>query len=470
MDTRIRDFSGSLMAGTLGKMKETKTSQADSAFYSLFDSAVKNNAGKDTESALNQLTGNSSGAGTAEISAGQNVKKADDTTMPKETTDVQEKAQNADVAQDTEMTDVDKAQEVIKKFCKELGIDEEQLAQQMDGLLESVMTLLMQKFDVTEEQLEQVLGELGLDVVDMFEKTDLMSVLVELSGAEDISAVLTSEELYVQVQEVIQDIDMIQQSFGENVQLQPEELQQIAQCLEVVAQPEETVEEPELAVEGQVVEEVPETQTQVLEVVDDREPLRQESDGQEHSMTGQEGFQQFTTRVSQFVQETVQTGENPFVQTVDMEDIIQQVIERVKLDIQPDTTDIEMQLHPESYGKLNLHVSVREGVVTAQMAVENEMVRSALETQVVQLKDEMLAKGLKVDAVEVTIASHSFEQNLEEGQQQESDAQETNTHAHRQINLQNESMTLEDIMQMSEQEALARKIMLENGNSIDFSA
>ena len=129
-----------------------------------------------------------------------------------------------------------------------------------------------------------------------------------------------------------------------------------------------------------------------------------------------------------------------------------------------------MQLHPESYGKLNLHVSVREGVVTAQMAVENEMVRSALEAQVVMLKDEMAARGLKVDAVEVTIASHEFERNLDEGQQEQEHAQETDSHTHRRINLQSEPLTLEELMEMSESEALTRKIMLENGNSIDYSA
>lgn len=447
MDTRIKDFSGSLMAGSMNKLREAKTSKAEAAFYSLFDSAVKNNAGKDNTADLGQLSANADKTDAADVSAKQNTKAAADTVRPEMTQqgDASENVKNAVKVDDSKQTAVEKAEAVIKKICDELGIDEEQLVQQMDGLMESIMALLMQEFDVTKEQLNQVLDSMGLTVTDLFDKTDLMSVLVELSGAEDISAVLTNEELYVQTQDIMQQIATLQEDFAETGQLSPEELQKLSQSIETVRQP-------------------------VLEITAEKAQPEKDSSQPEHSMTGQEGFQQFTGRVAQFVQETVRADGSMVTQNIDMEEIIRQIVDHVKLEVQPDTTSLEMQLHPESYGKLNLHVSVREGVVTAQMAVENEMVRSALEAQVVMLKEEMAARGLKVDAVEVTIASHEFERNLDEGQQEQEHAHETDAHTHRRINLQSEPLTLEGLMEMSEAEALTRKIMLENGNSIDYSA
>lgn len=472
MDTRIKDFSTNMMTSTVNKLKESKTSQAESAFYSLFDSAVKNNAGLDNDSQLSRLQENYPQSEQADVSGGQNIKKADVTVSnASENKEISDGVQDTDAVQDTEQTDVEKAQEVIKKFCKELGIDEEQLTGQMDALLDSVMALLMQKFDITEEQLNQVLGELGLTPADLFNNADLMSVLVEISGAGDIAEILTNEDLYVQVQEVMKETGMLFESIVEDGQLKPEELQQLAQSLDIIEQSSAQTEDGLIIEQTGNVENEPDAELPVLEVVDNRPQTEKENFSQENStMTGQEGFSHFSTQVAQAAREIAEPGIQSFVQNVDMEEIIQQVVERVKLEIQPDTTNIEMQLHPESYGKLNLHVSVREGVVTAQMAVENEMVKSALEAQVVQLKEEMMAKGLKVDAVEVTIASHEFEQNLEDGQQQDAHTQEADNHGHRQINLRNEALTLEELMEMSEQDALARKIMLENGNSIDFSA
>lgn len=473
MDTRIKDFSGSLMAGSMNKLREAKASKAEAAFYSLFDSAVKNNAGKDNTADLGQLSANAAKSDGADVSAQQNTKAAADTVRPETTQqgDASENVKNDVKVDDSKQTAVEKAEAVIKKICDELGIDEEQLIQQMDGLMESIMALLMQEFDVTKEQLNQVLDSMGLTVADLLDKTDLMSVLVELSGAEDISAVLTNEELYVQTQDIVQQIATLQEDFAEVSQLSPEELQKLSQSIETVRQPEKVQENPEpVAEQPQDVADMPDTEQPVLEITAEKVQPEKDSSQPEHSMTGQEGFQQFTGRVAQFVQETVRADGSMFAQNVDMEEIIRQIVDHVKLEVQPDTTSLEMQLHPESYGKLNLHVSVREGVVTAQMAVENEMVRSALEAQVVMLKDEMAARGLKVDAVEVTIASHEFERNLDEGQQEQEHAQETDSHTHRRINLQSEPLTLEELMEMSESEALTRKIMLENGNSIDYSA
>jgi len=77
--------------------------------------------------------------------------------------------------------------------------------------------------------------------------------------------------------------------------------------------------------------------------------------------------------------------------------------------------------------------------------------------------------GVKVDSVEVTIASHGFERNLEQdanSKKQQEDA-EPKTTRHRNINLNG----LDELSGlMTEEETLVAKMMAEQGNSVDFTA
>lgn len=70
---------------------------------------------------------------------------------------------------------------------------------------------------------------------------------------------------------------------------------------------------------------------------------------------------------------------------------------------------IEVQLNPENLGKLHITVSARNGVLTAEIATQNEQVKRAVESQMSMLKENLESQGIKVDAVEITVQSHAFE-------------------------------------------------------------
>ena len=159
------------------------------------------------------------------------------------------------------------------------------------------------------------------------------------------------------------------------------------------------------------------------------------------------------------------------VQTrIDVEDIMRQVSHMTRVMVSQAESSIEMQLNPANLGKVYLQVVSREGVITAQLAAQNEAVKEALENQVAILKENMNQQGIKVEAIEVTIASHEFERNLEQNQQgpaEEQQEAEAKKSSRRNINLNN-SEELEGMM--SEEENLAAKIMSEQGNSVDLTA
>ena len=107
----------------------------------------------------------------------------------------------------------------------------------------------------------------------------------------------------------------------------------------------------------------------------------------------------------------------------------------------------------------------------AQLAAQNQTVKEALETQVAELRQSLSQQGIKVDAIEVTVASHEFEQNLEENARQEEQMREQMQQSGKQTR---RSLNLSELDELSglmtEEEQLVAQIMRDNGNQVDLTA
>ena len=134
-------------------------------------------------------------------------------------------------------------------------------------------------------------------------------------------------------------------------------------------------------------------------------------------------------------------------------------------------TSMEMQLNPEHLGKIYLNITEKEGAVRAQIMTQNTVVKEALETQLVELRQSLNQQGIKVDAIEVTVSTHEFEQNLEQNarheEQMRQQMEESQKQTRRNLNL-NDLDGLTGLM--TEEEQLAAQIMRDNGNQVDLTA
>ena len=194
------------------------------------------------------------------------------------------------------------------------------------------------------------------------------------------------------------------------------------------------------------------------------------------SSTDKENDKHIFSHLEQVSDKPSEMIKTPFVQnnntyvSVDTVRIIEQLSERVRVTNLSEVSSIEMQLNPENLGKMYVNISSKQGMVNAQIAATNETVKEALEAQIYELKESLQQSGVKVDAIEVTIASHEFEKNLEQGQsreEQEAERQEEMKDKNRrEINLSDldEASDL-----LNEGEALIARMMKDNGNSLDYT-
>ena len=206
---------------------------------------------------------------------------------------------------------------------------------------------------------------------------------------------------------------------------------------------------------------------------------------EQQKTTEQPGSQHTMNQASQptidhtaFVEETVSDQNLP---QLDAQKIIEQVSEFARTRVSVDGTTVSMQLNPENLGKVSMQVSYKNGTLTAQIAAQNQEVKELLEHQVAQLQDKMTQQGLKVESIEVTVASHEFEQNQSErdmqNQMQMDQGGQHGAHQneeHRPRRNLNFNVSDEEIQalftDLSEDENLKAKVMLEQGNRVDMMA
>lgn len=169
------------------------------------------------------------------------------------------------------------------------------------------------------------------------------------------------------------------------------------------------------------------------------------------------------------------TTETPQLQSyVELQQLMDQLEGLARTFASSEGTSVEMQLNPENLGRLVLTVTEKHGNVTAQIAASNEQVKEALQTQMVELRSTLQAQGIKVEAVEVTVAAHEFEQNLDgnasaNGQTQDQEGRQgEGTFAGRRNLNRNELDEISGLM--SEEERLAAQMMQDNGGTVDFTA
>lgn len=396
---------------------------------------------------------------------------------------------------------------------------------------EKVKEVIAEKLGISEEEVAQQMEAMGLTALDLMDPSKLAGLVMELTGSGDIGGLLFDgdfQQMLGQIADLSQELALQLNLTPEELNLMQEELkplisdnlmQEMAPTEEGLAQdmaavqtgeevsaeqvkdntvvqadaaavqknPQNPVEES--GVQNEVlkgaVQQEENSSTETVFAQENAEGQEEtadsstgektsdffkESSGNDKSGNGQTHvtFQTTTQNVGQGqVVEVTQT----VVQTrVDVEDILRQVSQMTRVFVNQAESSVEMQLNPANLGKIYLQVVSREGMITAQIAAQNEAVKEALESQVAVLKENMNQQGLKVEAIEVTIASHEFERNLEENQQnaareqQEEQAAKT---SRRNLNL-NSLDEMEGVM--SEEETLAAKMMSEQGNSMDVTA
>ena len=358
--------------------------------------------------------------------------------------------------------------------------DLEKVQEVLGTIVQNLIGQITETFSVSEEELQGVMDELGMTETDLMDPAQLNELLMAVSGAEDSFALLTDEELYGNVKSILDLQKDLTGQAQEELQLTPEKWQDAVTKV-VTEEPVITVEVEDHAtdaaersqsdVELPTVEQEPEEKIQAPVQNTQEEKTKDSGNRHESQTAGQQGNLLLQNlKEENFLSGLQQASQTEGTQTTDTQDIMRQIMDYMKVSVKADSSDLEMQLHPQSLGTLHVQVASKNGVVTANFITQNETVKAALESQMVQLKESFAEQGVKVEAIEVTVQTHSFEQNLEQGRGNQSDQESgagVSRRRTRRINLN--TAFVEDEPQ-TEEDRIAADIMSANGNTVDFTA
>ena len=359
-----------------------------------------------------------------------------------------------------------------------------------------------EEMGVTPEEVEEAMEVLGLTALQLFDPSNMKALLMQLSGSEDQLMIVTDAELYGHLQNLLnmasQTLDALQEHLG----LSEEDLSALLADMTVVSDVPEESEIPELSTDpnaakedvnlegmkdyavtvhkdGETVEVKVEvndadgstsTQEEVTaapEVQTGRESKSEHrNSSNEGGASGHEMMQTPTfTPQLQEVSEPQPVMER-FVST---EDIMNQIMDYMKINLRGGLQELEMQLHPASLGNVNVQIASKDGVITAHFTAQNEVVKNAIETQLIQLKTQFEEQGIKVNEVEVTVAEHRFEENFAGNEEHQGEQQAGSKKNRRKINLN--ELDLDEMPEdMDDSDKIAADMMARSGNTVDYTA
>ena len=387
-----------------------------------------------------------------------------------------------------------------------------------DAFAKDVKDAIKDELDVTDEQIEKAMEDLGLQFLDLTDQSNLAALVTKLSGSEDSASLLVSDAF----PQIVLKVNDLAGGLQEDLGISMEDLQQMAELVTTDVEEAGTTDnlhEPAKATEGteetmQKTEDVKDTvvaeeATEQVEIpteetieptkTDETDELvtagskdvtteKQTDQGQEDA-TDQDtdAFLKQQTKteihptqdltpmqaespITEFASHMEPTVELPTGESVSVQSIIDQIVEASRTTMDGDKTTVEMLLHPEGLGKVLMEVTEENGQVKAHIYTQNEQVKEALENQMFQLKEQMNQSQTKVQSVEISVGTHEFERNLEAGQQDQEQGQEGQNQ--RPKKMRNLNMNDLDDLQglMTQEEELVTKMMRDQGNTVNYTA
>lgn len=381
---------------------------------------------------------------------------------------------------------------------------------------QAVKDVIRSILHIDDAALEAVMSEMGISLLQLLDPAVLQDFMMNLNPGTDVMDFLTSEAMlgdFTELMQSLEDIDwegligMSKEEFVQALEDMPE--QELTEGMLEFTAPTEEAQESDINTVTAMPETEPEknaVMNQTVEVKEQKSPDAVKNVGTQEAVTAEESQMvtatgesgdagenaaqsQFSQRDSQGILRDTRPADNPVVTMMDfvenmmqateqvqtgdvvkmqqMIDIVNQVVEKIHSSVQEDTTSMEMQLNPESLGKVLLSVSNRNGVMTASFTVQTQEAKEALESQMYQLRDNLEQKNLKVEAVEVSVSDFTFNQS---SQADTGDQKDFSQGHGKRMRFEPDDEEDEEEVSRAEAERVRRSVMRDSGSSVDYTA
>ncbi len=482
-----------------GTMQNASAASKDETDATVFSAVLANTSDKvktDTSknSAVDSIktkdvsdkSGNASTKDVKDTSSKKAVNEKDnsDKKQPDEIKDVEDKDLNEVAADGVSVSETEEENISVEL---DSGISDEEL-NDLAAVLSDIFTLIMNQFHISPEEVTNSLESMGMDVQDLLSQNGMKEFFMNYLSVEPTD-LLTNENLNLDFQNFMEEWNQI--------------LEQTDISVEDVLGTLENMDVDNLTV--LVTSELTITEVPVVELQDDpknvkgtivnndepevivtsqtgNEPIPVSSSGDSKSESQQNTSSQdsaewrspesyessftdakdFSNPILQNIQDALNNVEaiaKPD-EAVQPQQVVEQIVEQVKVHMNQNATSMELQLYPEHLGKIQIHVISKDGVMTARIAAETEQAKQAIENGLANLKEAFEHQELKVEAVEVMVSTTGFQRGDEQQHMQEQNK----------AGSKSRKLSFSDIEEETEDDDAEQERMRAAGSSVSYTA
>ncbi|MCR5256406.1 MAG: flagellar hook-length control protein FliK [Acetatifactor sp.] len=381
----------------------------------------------------------------------------------------------------------------------------EEIAEVLNQAVVAVIESISQTFDVSVQDVTEAIEEIGVSDLEILDPDVMSKVSLSVAGETDMTKIITDEELYADFKEVNKEFSKIIEDVSKELGVESTELTDVIQKA-VQSMQETPAKEPVTEFKAEAdVKKVGELQTEkdasdvketdpgfntesakILKTGNNVSTKNENTDSENNSSQPKETvirtdkepvakndtFFENPFRITrETVNESLPTEETVSLPEYDRftTDVMKQIVDNMRTTVKEGMSTLEMQLHPESLGSLQVQLSSKGGAVTAQFVAQDENVKNVLESQLITLKETFAEKGVTIDAIEVSVEPKTYEQAYEGQQQNNESGKEPSKRNRRALKIDGDLSDM-NIEEMNEADKIAVQMMAANGNTVDYTA
>lgn len=434
-------------SGTASKSSNTKSKSSD------FKSVMAASISKNTSNA-------GTGSSDSKLGIADDVKSAKD----QNTTDTKNtKADTKNTKADTDAVDKKQnAADTGKADKTDKSKQDNKSDEKVNDAVQNVKDTIKEELDVSDEDIAKAMEVLGITDNDLLSVVKVTELVSALTGADSIT-LITDDDMSGKLTSVLDAVNTAQEDIADMLNTDVDDAVLVVRTDAVVKK--DTDETVVKNTDSSITDNQSVSETESLSDVLAAKVTAQGSSKHEES-TGEQNHN--TQSYGGVADSIIQSMKDSFADIVTEDtsrvseaDIVNQVIDQIKLSSGRELTSIEVMLNPERLGSVHVTVTAKNGILSAQIAAQNEQVKTALENQVTALKENFQNQGIKVEAVEITVMTHQFEAGQNFGQN-ESERKQSEQKINKKLNL---SDYMDDEDETVSAQDIRRKDSIQNGNS-----
>ena len=252
---------------------------------------------------------------------------------------------------------------------------------------EDIKDAIKEEFDVSDEDIKVAMELLGLTALDLLSTAKVAELIEQLTGTDALT-LITNEDMMQSFNNIINVVDEANADIAGMLGVKTEEVGIVLGQNDIAP----VVNSEDTAKQDNVKEsDAKNADDNINQTVDNQESLSEvlakkittESDGKAKNNMSESNEANNKVTYADVADNMISNITDTFadiitedISTVKEADIVNQVIDSVKLMASRELTSMEVMLNPEHLGSVHITVTARNGIVSAQIAAQNEHLRT----------------------------------------------------------------------------------------------